>query len=64
MSGKALVLLNKEMFLYWVPEGGGILYEDIQLKLRKAMSEAFEQATALGLAAMSSAAITKSWELN
>ena len=50
MNGKALVLMSKEMFLYRVPEGGGILYEDIQLKLRKAMSEALEQATTLGLA--------------
>ena len=60
MNGKALVIMAKEMFLYRVPEGGGILYEDIQLKLRKAMSEAFEQATALGLTAMNSVAITKS----
>ena len=60
MNGKALVLMTKEMFLYRVPEGGGILYEDIQLKLRKAMSEALEQATAFGLAAMSGVTITKS----
>ena len=60
MNGKALALMSKEMFLYRVPEGGGILYEDVQLKLRKAMAEAFEQATALGLAAVTGVTISKS----
>ena len=60
MNGKALVLMTKEMFVYRVPEGGGILYEDIQLKLKKAMNEALEQATALSLAAMTGVAISSS----
>ena len=39
MNGKGLLLLSREMFFYRVPEGGGILYEDFQLRLQKAVSE-------------------------
>ena len=45
MNGRGLVLLTKEMFLYRVPEGGGLLFEDIQVKLRRAL------ASTLGLVA-------------
>ena len=43
-NGLGLLLMTKEMFLYRVPEGGGILYEDLQFKLQKAFNEVFEQA--------------------
>ena len=39
MNGKGLMLLTKEMFLYRVPVGGGMLYEDIQLRLQKITSK-------------------------
>lgn len=48
MNGRGLVLLTKEMFLYRVPEGGGLLFEDIQVKLRRAL------ASTLGLVARES----------
>lgn len=38
MNGKGLMLLTKDMFLYRVPVGGGMLYEDIQLRLQKIAS--------------------------
>ena len=44
MNGKALLLMSKDMFLYRVPEGGGILYEDVQLKLQRVMREALRLA--------------------
>lgn len=44
MNGKALLLMTKDMFLYRVPEGGGILYEDVQLKLQRVMRDAFRLA--------------------
>lgn len=44
MNGKALLLLTREMFLYRVPEGGGLLYEDIRYKMQKVFTEAVEQA--------------------
>ena len=49
MNGKGLLLMTKEMFLYRVPEGGGLLYEDIQLKLQKVMMESFEQTTGFSM---------------
>lgn len=45
MNGKALLLMSREMFLSRVPEGGGILFEDIQLKLQKAITELYEKTT-------------------
>ena len=36
--------MSKDMFLYRVPEGGGILYEDVQLKLQRVMREALRLA--------------------
>ena len=44
MNGRGLLLMTKEMFLFRVPEGGGILYEDFQFKLQKAFSGELEQA--------------------
>lgn len=38
MNGRGLVLLTKEMFLYRVPEGGGLLFEDIQVKMKRALA--------------------------
>lgn len=38
MNGKGLLLLSKDMFLHRVPVGGGILYEDIQLRLQKVVA--------------------------
>ena len=43
MNGKGLLLLSREMFFYRVPEGGGILYEDFQLRLQKAVSEQLQR---------------------
>lgn len=45
MNGKALLLMSREMFLSRVPEGGGILFEDIQLKLQKVITELYEKAS-------------------
>ena len=42
MNGKGLMLLNKDMFLYRLPVGGGILYEDIQLRLQKIASRGMQ----------------------
>lgn len=44
MNGKALLLMTREMFLARVPEGGGLLFEDIQLKLQKVITELYEKA--------------------
>ena len=41
MNGKALLLMTREMFLARVPEGGGVLFEDIQLKLQKVITELY-----------------------
>ena len=38
-NGKALSILTKEMFEYRVPDGGALLYEDVQLKLKKASGD-------------------------
>jgi len=38
-NGKALSILTKEMFEYRVPDGGALLYEDVQLKLKKAAGD-------------------------
>ena len=40
-NGKALSILTKEMFEYRVPDGahGAPLYEDVQLKLKKAAGD-------------------------
>ena len=42
MNGKGLMLLTKDMFLYRMPVGGGILYEDIQLRLQKIASRGMQ----------------------
>lgn len=47
MNGRGLLLMTKEMFLYRVPEGGGILYEDLQFKLRKAFTDMEQTAQAI-----------------
>ena len=52
MNGRGLLLLTKEMFLYRVPEGGAILYEDLQFKLQKTFSEALEHVTKEALASV------------
>ena len=38
-NGKALNILIKEMFEYRVPDRGALLYEDVQLKLKKAADD-------------------------
>ncbi|XP_068686580.1 GA-binding protein alpha chain-like [Montipora capricornis] len=38
MNGKALCLMTVDMFLYRVPEGGNILYQDFQRRLRNAVA--------------------------
>ena len=43
MNGKGLLLMTKDMFVYRVCEGGGILYEDIQLKLQRVFKECLKQ---------------------
>ena len=43
MNGKALLLMTREMFLARVPQGGGILFEDIQHKLQKVITEMYEK---------------------
>ena len=40
MNGKALLFMSREMFLWRVPEGGGLLFEDIQLRLQKLLPAA------------------------
>ena len=47
MNGKGLVLLSKDMFLYRVPVGGGMLYEDIQLRLQKISSKTIKLAATI-----------------
>ena len=42
MNGRGLVLLTREMFLYRVPEGGGLLFEDIQMKLGRVVANSLE----------------------
>jgi len=39
MNGKALCLMDASMFLYRVPEGGEMLYQDFQCRLQRAVSE-------------------------
>lgn len=39
MNGKALCLMDASMFLYRVPEGGEILYQDFQCRLQRAVGE-------------------------
>ena len=59
MNGKSLLLMTREMFLSRVPEGGGVLFEDIQLKLQKVISELYNRAaTATGSSGQESALIT------
>ena len=43
LNGKALLLMTREMFLSRVPQGGGILFEDIQLKLQKVIMELYQR---------------------
>lgn len=38
MNGKALCLMTMDMFLYRVPQGGNILYQDFQRRLRIAVA--------------------------
>lgn len=38
MNGKALCLMTMDMFLYRVPEGGNVLYQDFQRRLRNAVA--------------------------
>ncbi len=45
MNGKALLLMSRDMFLSRVPHGGGLLFEDVQLKLQKALSELYKSAS-------------------
>ncbi len=35
--------MTKDMFVYRVCEGGGILYEDLQLKLQRVFKECLKQ---------------------
>lgn len=44
MNGKALLMMTRDMFLSRVPEGGGLLFEDVQLKLRKIITELYTKA--------------------
>ena len=44
MNGKGLLLLSRDMFCDRIPEGGGLLYEGLQLKLQKALSEQVRRA--------------------
>eukprot|EP00795_Rhopilema_esculentum_P016859 gene16859-8334_t len=39
MNGKALCLMDVSMFLYRVPEGGDMLYQDFQCRLQRAVSD-------------------------
>ncbi len=48
MNGRAVLLMTREMFLSRVPEGGGILFEDIQLKLQKVITELYDRTDASG----------------
>lgn len=43
MNGKSLLLMTREMFLSRVPVGGGILFEDIQLRLQKVITELYKR---------------------
>ncbi len=43
LNGKALLLMTREMFLSRVPQGGGVLFEDIQLKLQKVIMELYRR---------------------
>ena len=38
MNGKALCLMDASMFLYRVPEGGEVLYQDFQCRLQRAVN--------------------------
>lgn len=42
MNGKGLLLMTKDMFVYRVCEGGGLLYEDLHLKLLRVSKENVE----------------------
>ena len=42
MNGKALLLMTRDMFLSRVPHGGGLLFEDVQLKLQKVIAELYK----------------------
>jgi len=48
-NGKALSILTKEMFEYRVPDRGALLYEDVQLKLKKASGDQDKQGIILQL---------------
>ena len=42
MNGKGLLLMTRDMFVYRVCEGGGLLYEDLHLKLHRLSKENVE----------------------
>ena len=48
-NGKALSILTKGMFEYRVPDGGALVYEDVQLKLKKAAGDQDKQGITLQL---------------
>ena len=43
MNGKALIMMTRDMFISRVPEGGGLLFEDVQLKLQKVITELYKK---------------------
>ena len=49
-NGKALSILTKKMFEYRVPDGGALLYEDVQLKLKMASGDQDKQGITLAAA--------------
>lgn len=49
MNGKGLLLLSRDMFVERVPIGGGLLYEDLHLKMQKIVSDQLRQAQELEL---------------
>ena len=48
-NGKSLSILTKEMFEHRVPYGGALLYEDVQLKLKKVSGDQDKQGITLQL---------------
>lgn len=44
MNGKGVLFMTKEMFLYRLPQGGGLLYEDLQMRVQKLWTEALKRA--------------------
>lgn len=53
MNGKALCLMNMDMFINRVPTGGKLLYKDFKLRLHKALFlEEYHQRKLLELSAL------------